>query len=188
MTLPHDAMLHEATATPITSPTAARPAPNRVTIAPDGSIAQAECTSWGLNDGPLQAEGEYPTAIACNITNGRMPHATNRVVNADIPYIPHSGQGMDAERYIANIKDGTRIIFKYFSFDGPVRLTLTLQGEGGGRFTVLSEGQEQGYAAVSGSAWQEVNLKMQTEGVCPLELRYAGERTAELLAIRFDKS
>ena len=159
-----------------------------VTITPDGSIAQAECTSCGLNGGPLRAEGEYPAAIACNITNGRMPHATNRVVNADIPYITHSGQGMDAERYIANIKDGTRIIFKYFSFDGPAKLTLTLRGEGRGRFTVLTEGQEQGCAAVSENAWQKVFLELRTEGVCSLELRYVGEGTAELLAIRFDKS
>ena len=106
----------------------------KVTIKEDGSIDQAECTSCGLNDGPLKAEGTYPAACACNITNGHMPHATNRVVNADIPYVTHR----DNERFITNIKDGTRVVFKYFAFTGNERLKLTARGSAQGRFEVIS--------------------------------------------------
>lgn len=71
----------------------------KVTIGPDGSIAQAERTSCGLNDGPLVTKGTYPAPICCNLSNGRMPHATNRFVGADIPFMTHSGDGENAERY-----------------------------------------------------------------------------------------
>lgn len=157
-----------------------------VTIAPDGSIAQAECTSCGLNGGPLQAEGVYPAPIACSITNGRMPHATNRIVNADIPYITHSGQGKQAERYITNIKAGTRIVYKYFAFEGAVQLTLTLRGNGGS-FIILTDEKKQGAVSVSSADWQKVSLPIQAEGVCALELQYCGDGTADLLELAFEK-
>lgn len=38
-----------------------------------GSIEQVEISSCGLNSNPLIAKGKYPSVIACNITNGRMP-------------------------------------------------------------------------------------------------------------------
>ncbi len=34
-----------------------------------GSIEQVEI----INSNPLNAKGKYPSVIACNITNGRMP-------------------------------------------------------------------------------------------------------------------
>ena len=34
---------------------------------------QVEISSCGLNSNPLIAKGKYPSVIACNITNGRMP-------------------------------------------------------------------------------------------------------------------
>lgn len=38
-----------------------------------GSIEQVEISSCGLNSNPLIAKGKYPSVIACNTTNGRMP-------------------------------------------------------------------------------------------------------------------
>ena len=40
-------------------------------LLPDGSIAQAEMTSCGLNGGDLPGMGEYPAVICCNLTNGK---------------------------------------------------------------------------------------------------------------------
>ena len=158
-----------------------------VIIAPDGSIAQAECTSCGLNGGPLPAEGEYPAAIACNITNGKMPHATNRIVGADIPYITHSGSGLKCERFITNIKPDTRIVFKYFAFSGPVRLTLKARG-GGGRFAVFVGGEAKGEAAIpAGDCWTETSLTLEADGDAALELRYEDGAPCQLLSIRFDR-
>lgn len=156
-----------------------------VEILPDGSIGQAECTSCGLNGGPLLTEGEYPAVIACNITNGRMPHATNRIVDADIPYITHRGSGKEAERYITNIKAGTRIVWKYFAFSGVVKLTLVAGGTGA--FLVSTGGIQQGKVTLSSEeGWQEASLEISMSGTVPLELCYEGEGIAELLAIRFE--
>lgn len=150
----------------------------KVTIQPDGSIAQAECTSCGLNGVPLKAAGSYPAACACNITNGHMPHATNRVVNADIPYITHSG----GERFITNIKDGTRIVFKYFAFPGNIRLKLSTRGSAEGRFRVFVGDALQGEIGAGDSA----PITLTAEGVHPLTLCYAGEGTADLVEIEFE--
>ena len=95
----------------------------KVEILPDGSIPQVECTSCGLNDGPLKAEGTYLSVCACNLTNGHMPHATNTAVNADIPFITHDAD----DRYITNIKNGTLIGFKYFDLAGASELTVRVR-------------------------------------------------------------
>lgn len=153
-----------------------------VTIGPDGFIAQAECTSCGLNGGPLRARGVYPASIACNLTNGAMPHATNRVVDADIPYITHAGE----EQYITNIMDGTRIVWKYFRFEGDTLLRLVCRGTGNGRFEVSADDGPQATAEVPPSeTWQTVEVTLSRRGTAPLALHYRGEGRAELAQIEF---
>lgn len=159
-----------------------------MTIAEDGSIAQVECTSCGLNGGPLKAEGSYPAPCACNLTNGHMPHATNTVVNADIPYITH-GNG---ERFITNIKTGTMIGFKYFQFDGECRLTVRTQGMGTGVFKISMDeaGKERilgEIAVLPSDGWQESGTVIAAEGISPLYLHYEGSGCVELLDIAFDR-
>ena len=160
-----------------------------ITIAEDGSIAQAPCTSCGLNGGALKAEGEYPAVIACNITNGRMPHITNRIGDADIPYITHCGSGKSAERFITNIKDGTRIIFKYFAFHVPITLTVRTRAAGNGCFEVKVGDVEQGLIKLPETkTWTESCLTISGAGDRALEICYHGDGTAELLTISFQPS
>lgn len=160
-----------------------------VFIAPDGSIAQAECTSCGLNGGPLQARGVYSAAYACNITNGHMPHATNRVVNADIPYITHQGQGGNAERYIANIQSGTMIAFKYFQFTGPVWISVKARGQGRGEYVLSTDeaGKEEiGRISVAPSReWAAFETEISAAGRQALYLHYTGSCPSDLLEISF---
>lgn len=154
----------------------------RVTLHSDGSIRQAECTSCGLNGGPLIALGVYPAAIACNITNGQMPHIANRILEADIPYVTHSAD----ERYITNIKSGTRIVFKYFAFDGPVYLELLCRGKGSCAFAAATGKQLWGKADVpAGTDWCACGLSLGETGTNTLELRLEGDGTAELQTIAF---
>jgi len=158
-----------------------------VTITPDGTIHQVPCTTSGPNGEPLRTEGEYPAPLACNITNGHMPHATNRAVNADIPYITHAGYGEEAERYITNIKNGTLIGFKYFDFTAPVQLTLTCRGASGS-FSIRTEEDLLGTVTLEESgAWREASATICTYGEKPLYLVYSGDGTADLLSIRFNK-
>lgn len=105
-----------------------------------------------------------------------MPHATNRVVNADIPYITHK----NGERFITNIKDGTRIVFKYFDFPGNAQLKLSARGSG--CFQVFAGDALQGRIKVG----EKMPAAIIAEGVCPLTLLYSGEGTADLLEIEFE--
>lgn len=159
-----------------------------MTIAEDGGVAQVECTSCGLNGGPLKAEGGYPAACACNLTNGHMPHATNTVVNADIPYITHG----DGERYITNIKAGTMIGFKYFQFDGECRLMVRTRGLGTGVFKISTDeaGKERILGEITvlpSDGWKKSGTVIEAEGVHPLYLHYEGSDCVELLDISFEQ-
>lgn len=157
----------------------------KVTIQADGTIRQVPCTSCGLNQGALAAAGEYPAVIACNITNGAMPHATNRVVNADIPYVTHSGE----ERYITNIKSGTRIVYKYFDLSQPVNLAMTVRSKSSGMITVLTNGVSQGKVNIAASKdWYCITLPLSAAGTAVMELRIEGEGPMDILAISFDEA
>jgi hypothetical protein len=156
-----------------------------ISIETDGSIKQAECTSCGLNGGPLTAEGKYPAAIACNITNGAMPHVTNRIVNAAIPYVTHNGD----DRYITNIKDGTQIVYKYFDFLGPVELSITLRGTGSGRLTVSTNEFIQGFIPVQpAEEWYQRSIKLDALGKAALKLEYQGDESVDLISVDFNKT
>lgn len=87
----------------------------KIRIDENGEIAQVEITSCGLNNGPLEAEAgsHYPSVIACNLTNGNMPHGSNSIYQIEFPNITNKGE----DRFIAEIEDGTVIGYKYFSFD-----------------------------------------------------------------------
>ena len=165
----------------------------KVEILEDGSIPQVECTSCGLNDGPLKAEGTYSAVYACNITNGHMPHATNTMVNADIPFITHDG----AERFITNIREGTLIGFKYFDLRGVSGLRVRTK-DGSGTFVIAcDEACSSPIGAVSlkgavpdADGWctaeTALNLSaVETPQYAPLYLKYAGGDAAKLLEITF---
>ena len=157
-----------------------------VTILSDGSIPQVEMTCCGLNGGPLQAEGTYPAPIACNLTNGRMPHATNRRVDADIPFITHAGEGKNAERFITNLKDGCMAGYKYFDFTGPVTLVVTMRGAAGRLMAALDETCAGEVELPGGANWYEVSLPLDYIGKAGLFLTYHGEGPADLLQFRFE--
>ncbi len=97
----------------------------KVNINPDGSINQVEITSCGLNDGPLLAMGSYPAVIACNITNGRMPHGSNSVFKESFPNVTNIGE----ERFIGEIHEGTLIGFKYFLFNKVTKFSVVVRIE-----------------------------------------------------------
>lgn len=97
----------------------------KITINADGHIDQVEITSCGLNAGPLIANGNYPAVIACNITNGKMPHGSNTIYNAPFPNVTNLGE----ERFIGEISENTLIGYKYFSFSKPTLLSIKVRIE-----------------------------------------------------------
>ena len=74
-----------------------------IEIRPDGTIAQVPVSSCGLNGKPLPAQGNYPAAICCVLSNGAMPHGSNHKLNE---HFPHIGSKRD-QRYVRQLQDGT---------------------------------------------------------------------------------
>ncbi len=99
----------------------------KIYIADDGSIEQVEITSCGLNDGALKAQGRYPAVIACCITNGNMPHGSNRIFDTSFPNVNHR----DGERFIAEISGETLVMYRYFS-GKPKKIGISYRGAGEG--------------------------------------------------------
>ena len=97
----------------------------KIYIDSDGNIAQVEVTSCGLNDEPLKAEGEYPSIIACNITNGHMPHGSNSIYTFPFPNVTNIGD----ERFIAEVENETLIGYKYFKFSDNKNISVTIRKE-----------------------------------------------------------
>ena len=110
------------------------------TIAPDGSIAQAEVTSCGLNGGPLKGTGRYEARIACQLGFREPSYAYCAVHEADTrhPYFTQSGADREdnPNQYIANMTQGAWCGFKYFAFDGERNITVTTRGTGDGSLLV----------------------------------------------------
>lgn len=147
----------------------------RIEILPDGSIPQVEITSCGLNGGPLRAQGEFSAVICCNLTNGKMPHGSNREMKG-IPMVT-SGNG---EQYITGFAKGSRAVYKYFSLEHDGKLIVTARGRG----TLKINGRE---LLIDSTQWKEYGspiTAMRNEALC-LEAT-AGKM--ELLKFCFDNN
>ena len=105
----------------------------KITIGKDGRIGQVEVTSCGLNGGSLKASGEYPSVIACNITNGNMPHGSNSIYKIDFPNVTNLGE----DRFIGSIEHGTLIGYKYFRADDNVKAGVEVRFETDGNKPVF---------------------------------------------------
>lgn len=158
----------------------------KITICENGSIPQVEITSCGLNDGPLKAEGRYPAVIACNITNGKMPHGSNRIYDNSFPNVTNSGD----ERYIAEIKNGTCIGYKYFQLQGNTKIGVTIRGTGKGKISVCTrmDGEAAGILDITPSdEWKSVTTELKVpSGVFPLFLSFSGDGELQCKELFFE--
>lgn len=160
----------------------------RIEIAPDGSIKQVEITSCGLNGKALEGKGDYPAVIACNITNGHMPHGSNKIFTESFPNVNHAvNKNGETERFISEICDGTLIGYKYFRFENADSITLTMRGNAEGSICVLSETGGKKIAEVKLSpseSWTKFSAKLDiADKTAPLYLVFSISGTAELLTV-----
>lgn len=157
----------------------------KISIAADGSIKQVEITSCGLNGGALKAEGSYPAVIACNITNGKMPHGSNKIYTESFPNVTHA----DGERFIGEICGGTLIGFKYFDFSGAKNLSIVYRGSGNGEFRVCTDMDSEELAKIPvtpSDDWKETSADISfPDGVYPLYLLFVGTGHTALKEICF---
>lgn len=153
-----------------------------IEITPDGRIAQVEMTSSGLNGKPLTAEGVYPAAICCNLTNGRMPHISQDGTKEDIPYITQGDNG----QYVSGITDDTKVVYKYFDFMGKTYLRIQYRLFGNGSFIVFLDDVKKGEVLLqSNNEWKEAQISFEAEGKHAFTLVFKGEGRAELLEFEF---
>lgn len=153
-----------------------------ITIASDGSIAQVEITSCGLNGGPLAGQGTYEARIACNLwgSKGAFAYTKTHHTEQDYPYFTQSGTDREenGDQYIANMRHGATAGYKYFWFDTATELTVTTRGTGKGTFVIAAEpnGAAIGRIAIAPSAeWRQFGGKVALpHGKSALYFRYEG--------------
>ena len=160
-----------------------------IQILPDGSIPQVEITSCGLNGGPLTASGAYPAVIACNITDGHMPHGSNSRYEDHFPHVTHENNN----RFIAEISDHTLLGYKYFRFEENQKnqkLKILYQATGEGSFQIFTDiSQNQLLAQIPVSphdTWTEASAVLpELNGTFPLYLVYSGTGEVKLIELEF---
>lgn len=106
----------------------------KITIASDGSIAQAEMTSCGLNGAPLCGKGEYSAHIACNLYTRK---ENSFFAEGSYPRLTQDGKdGDEIEGHIENIRKGDSVGFKYFDFKDTKKITIITRGYNSGVYEV----------------------------------------------------
>jgi len=108
-----------------------------IVIKEDGSIEQVECTSCGLNGGPLLADGSYPASIACYMRCPKTPNDIdyNRPVMKEITRVTEAYN----QSYVTDIMEGTKIGYKYFAFLGASMMTIEIRGAFEGNIIISTD-------------------------------------------------
>lgn len=159
----------------------------KIFFAPDGSIAQVEVTSQGMNGGALAGRGRYGARIACHLTrSGTNVESRPYIMKDDYPYFTQDGDDFDptpenvaADRenpvqYIANLLDGSKVGFKYFAFENSRLVSLRVRGRAKGILT--AEGCGEVAIDVDAAEWTDVAADLpMPDGVHALYFTYQGE-------------
>lgn len=156
----------------------------QIRIKPDGSIHQVEISSCGLNGEPLKAEGKYPSVIACNITNGKMPHLSNQKSKKIIPMVTHKGN----ERFISNIDSKTTITYKWLDFimaDGEICFDIDSGAQG--EMIVTADDEVIARVPINNFGRTTVSAKYHVQGLKrkSLSFRFSGKGRFDLYSFTF---
>ncbi len=164
----------------------------------DGSIAQVEMTSCGLNGEPLPADGTYSAYIACNLIG---PKGTCNLVRKEglkktEPYIYEEAYGSKEEernQYIANIANGTKIGFKYFKFERKISsIVLSLRGESQGIVKIKLDSIDgvvigERTLSLNTDKWTDVRVDINhVEGTHGIFIEYCGAGIIEVSSFVFE--
>lgn len=166
----------------------------KITILPNGTIPQVECTSAGLNNGPLEGKGIYPTYIACNIFNEDFERMTgdDEAEQKDYAkdtraFLTQDGGDREsgASQYITNWQDKGVVGFKYFNLNNTKKIIVSVQGNGNGCvyvYTKLDENDTLKEKAAeitihSTQGFEDFSSEFFSEGIKALYFVYRGEGT-----------
>lgn len=157
-----------------------------ITILPDGSIPQVEITTQGMSGRPIPAKGGFSAAYACNLTTGKpMKLGLGK---------PQTRPRVDEEMgvvFVADLADGTELGYKYFDFNGEVRLKITYRGTGSGSLEVRTDPLLPALGVLPvkpAETWMDTsNSVLIPGGVHALYLRYRGTEKIDLKEILFEE-
>lgn len=145
-----------------------------IEIAPDGSIAQVEITSCGLNGGALPCGRTYAASICCHLMgpDGAVHYAGNLEIAENHPVISQevdTGCTTSARTYVSSLCDGASVGYKYLAFTGAERtLELEVRGDLNGTLVLRLDAPDGAEAArvefAAGDGWHTV-----TAGLVPVE-------------------
>lgn len=142
----------------------------KITIGPDGSIAQVEITSCGLNGGPLVARGSYPAGIACHVTD---PTTTEHIdYNNPVMQTQTRITEQQSTSYVIGITDQSIVGYKYFSGTWQ-EILVELRGTFTGKVEVLAD--PDGKVVLGETALQ---LQDQAWQICKVPCAYEAQQTA----------
>lgn len=159
----------------------------------DGRFGPAEMTSCGLNGGPLRGLGTYPAAIACNLQSRKGAcFSFFTTQTRSHPRLTQEGEDRESNpgQYIANLRDGALVGFKYFDFEGdrPSSISVWMRGRARGVLYVYASAFEGTPAAkipvdLGGQGWTDVASPLHVAGKkTPLFFRYRGKGALDLLS------
>lgn len=155
-----------------------------IEIMPDGTIKQVEITSCGLNGGPLLGRGSYPAAICCNLYDGKPMLLGLKRRGKRPQVVTENGQ-----QIISHITNGTVIGYKYFIFEGPVVLSVTVRGAASGTLGVSAAeggGPLAELAVAPSEKWHTLSATLNIpKGKAPLFLKFVGHGKLQLSELSF---
>lgn len=157
----------------------------------NGRFFPAEMTSQGLYGKPLPLDVTYEAGIACVLYGKRDACKTTMTNKYAHPYITQSGTDREENpnQYVANIRNGTVIGYKYFDLTNADSVTVTVKGLAHGRLlmTTSESGATIGEIPVSFSTYQHTTAKLHNaSGVSALYFRYEGIGRLDLMNIKIN--
>ena len=132
----------------------------KIEILPDGTIPQVEITSCGLNGGPLEGKGSYPSYIACNLYGKKGTRFLSMIKHPKkgCPYLTQDGKDRESgpDQYIANMCDSALAGFKYFDLSETKEISVAIKGRAEGTLYVRTSENGEAIAEISISPSKEL--------------------------------
>lgn len=154
-----------------------------------GSIKQAEMTSCGLNGGPLEARGEHPAYIVCNL---RRENYTTKYVGDDkfAKVVQDGSDGDENVGYLANIQDGTTAGFKYFDCKSISKISIYTRAYAHGTFEFKTAWDGEVLASIridSSNIWEKRSADIALpDGVNAIYITYRGSGNVHLKSFELE--
>ena len=137
----------------------------------DGKFYQAEMTSCGLNGGPLEGKGTYPSYIACNLYGKKGTRFLSMIKHpkSGTPYLTQDGKDRESgpDQYIANMCDSALAGFKYFDLSETKEISVAIKGRAEGTLYVRTSENGEAVATIAVSPCKELkefSSAVQTSG------------------------